>query len=641
MNSNATSNTTTKKAQAPSAHNALLALLSPPEPHSTALWSADPYQVLAMTNAPSPALSPDWALSDSFDAALNSFSPNNFQFGTPFDAASMYVDPALSLFGSAGPFNNVPSKASHGSSSLSTPGDDFLSAWGTPAASASVDVAATWSSSSSVAAGNNVSPLADAGSANFSSAPSDFDFLSSLGTPFPALMDVASASSGVSAVAGNNVLASLAGDGFSSNLSWLDQFAPSSVSASPAPVKAPSSGNRVTAVSSSFESRVSGIKQTVEHPAFCKVCNAAVATMILRGHVDSFVSSYLIDVTCDSCATLVSPCSSPSSSPSPDATSLKIVQSRKRARKVNEDGKAVHCDVCHKHVASGGVQVSSEDSSKRHCTGTILKGRKDAFSVEVVCADCRSCFGFCTECGGGGKYRTGKYRPFELFQDGRRTCNLPHFRLGDTKATHTVVSASADSLAAAKTLFVDAFMSLHATPKQMCAVGSAYSSVAAIQQAAEQSWNAEQSRIVSSLSAQYVAFASIPKSSRKKARATAPSTSDSAEVQMAFLTAESSNGVLEVKQVASKVSASQNASLIVDMVRNTLGALPAGSVQHVLVSSSMLSPAQCEKLGVVSVDTYLSKMPVNASSFYVRQRALDELLGGKGELFVAAAASVF
>ncbi|KAJ3037120.1 RNA helicase required for poly(A+) mRNA export [Rhizophlyctis rosea] len=39
------------------------------------------------------------------------------------------------------------------------------------------------------------------------------------------------------------------------------------------------------------------------------------------------------------------------------------------------------------------------------------------------------------ESGGGGKYRTGKWRPVGLFLPGRGTCHLPHIRIGSSTLT--------------------------------------------------------------------------------------------------------------------------------------------------------------------------------------------------------------
>ncbi|RKO89332.1 hypothetical protein BDK51DRAFT_30692, partial [Blyttiomyces helicus] len=48
---------------------------------------------------------------------------------------------------------------------------------------------------------------------------------------------------------------------------------------------------------------------------------------------------------------------------------------------------------------------------------------------------------FCTACGGGGRFRTGKWRPRELFLVGRKTCSLQHERLGPTVTEFKVLRA--------------------------------------------------------------------------------------------------------------------------------------------------------------------------------------------------------
>ncbi|KAJ3011404.1 UNVERIFIED_CONTAM: hypothetical protein HDU68_001683 [Siphonaria sp. JEL0065] len=629
---------------------------------------------------------PEISLFDSsFDASFSSASPTDFDilssFGTPFGMPAITNGFSLS-FGSVDLFNNVGLQATNGStaatakasaplasgaasfSSAFPSGFDFVSTFGTPFDGSMMDVPIYTLSNdnSSVIGSNNVSSPAVNGSLaeimfspNFStSSPNDF---SSFGIPFPASSDVPSAlSNNNDSVVGNPNICFSAGSGSLDSLNWLDSLA---VATSVAPAKkskavkasrasAPSpalfvvsKGNRETAVSSVYTSKISGNKQAVEHPCACKVCGVALATMILRGSIDSLLSGYLIDVTCAAC-TLAG--AAPSASPAPEIPNLKIVQSRKRARKVNDNGKAVHCDVCQAHIGSGGVQVIDADANKRFCGESGVATRKsDSFTVEVVCTGCRDHFGFCTECGGGGKYRTGKYRPFELFQEGRRTCSLPHFRLGDTKATQSFAAVSAqaaDPLAEAKVIFADSFMAHHAVPKEMTGPNAAFPTTAAIRQSADALWSKEEERIASSYAlGQYVAFASIPKSSRKKARTAAgPGSSESSEIQMACFTAEhsASQGVLEVRQVATRVTVAQSSTLLVDMIRNAVACLGFGSVQHVLVSGAVLTPAQIEKLGAVSIDAYLATIPMSAGSIYLRQRAVEESLVG-AELFVVAA----
>ncbi|KAJ3132462.1 hypothetical protein HK100_005263, partial [Physocladia obscura] len=515
--------------------------------------------------------------------------------------------------------------------------------------------AAVSSSAASLAGDGSISFAKSSTSSSTNATPTITDFMSvfAFGTPFAASMDAASALSNNfgSAQASSSVFSSTAFDGFSSpmicsdSVNWLDSlvlpafpesqqissnFAP--VSTKPTSSTLAFKGNRETAVSSVYLTKTVGDKQTIEHPCNCKSCGIPVATMVLRGSTESFSAGYILEVSCDSCL------NSTSASPNHELN-LTVVQSRKRARKVNEDGKAVHCDVCQTHIGSGGVQVvksETDEQSKRHCSGKSASARKsDKFSVEVVCACCRDAYGFCTECGGGGKYRTGKYRPFELFQDGRRTCSLPHFRLGETKTSHSVShvsESSCDSLLDAKAIFVESFISQLAVPKNLSGSLANFSSVGAIRQTAEKTWAVEESRMERSVLPQYVAFASIPKSSRKKSRS---ATSDSAEVQMAFFTAEHmpTVGVLEIKQNASKVTASQSAGLIVDMIHNAVCALPSGSVQYILINGATITPAQREKLGAVKAESFLLSSPVTPESIYMKERCASVVKAG-GEMFV-------
>ncbi|KAJ3109493.1 hypothetical protein HDU97_005150 [Phlyctochytrium planicorne] len=77
------------------------------------------------------------------------------------------------------------------------------------------------------------------------------------------------------------------------------------------------------------------------------------------------------------------------------------------------------------------------------------------FQVEAVCFACRRKYSFCTECGGGGRFRTGKWRPQELFSFGRKTCSLSHIRIGAAPLEFGVFALPAE-LGAATTTGTDA-----------------------------------------------------------------------------------------------------------------------------------------------------------------------------------------
>jgi hypothetical protein len=55
---------------------------------------------------------------------------------------------------------------------------------------------------------------------------------------------------------------------------------------------------------------------------------------------------------------------------------------------------------------------------------------------------CNVNVGFCTECGGGGRFRTGKWHPKEFFKIGKKSCLLSHIRIGTSmKDSETIVSS--------------------------------------------------------------------------------------------------------------------------------------------------------------------------------------------------------
>ncbi|KAJ3215556.1 hypothetical protein HDU67_000277 [Dinochytrium kinnereticum] len=61
------------------------------------------------------------------------------------------------------------------------------------------------------------------------------------------------------------------------------------------------------------------------------------------------------------------------------------------------------------------------------------------FGVEVICLKCFTDYKFCTKCGGGGLWRSGRWRPHQLFDQGRKTCRLPHYRPGPSTQFRYVV----------------------------------------------------------------------------------------------------------------------------------------------------------------------------------------------------------
>ncbi|KAJ3316698.1 hypothetical protein HDU76_001598, partial [Blyttiomyces sp. JEL0837] len=103
------------------------------------------------------------------------------------------------------------------------------------------------------------------------------------------------------------------------------------------------------------------------------------------------------------------------------------------------------------HVHGGGRKVARKTSAGQD-PASVGGGGGDAglggieklpCTVEIVCASCRVKYAFCTDCGGGGKFRTGKYRPIELFPNNRRTCILSHARISDSTQAYRIVATNA------------------------------------------------------------------------------------------------------------------------------------------------------------------------------------------------------
>ncbi|KAJ3100735.1 hypothetical protein HDU97_001962 [Phlyctochytrium planicorne] len=94
---------------------------------------------------------------------------------------------------------------------------------------------------------------------------------------------------------------------------------------------------------------------------------------------------------------------------------------RKRRNKGVGKNMHLYCEACNRKMGFGGVCRS---------IGNINLSSVQRVSVEPICRDCVENFDLCTRCGGGGTWRSGKWRPRQLFHDERRTCSLSHDRLG-------------------------------------------------------------------------------------------------------------------------------------------------------------------------------------------------------------------
>ncbi|KAI9013188.1 hypothetical protein BC832DRAFT_549013 [Gaertneriomyces semiglobifer] len=201
--------------------------------------------------------------------------------------------------------------------------------------------------------------------------------------------------------------------------------APSANFPTPAPSNPPSKRGSGTLSTSTRPARAHKI--TREETASCSSCKTVVATLLLHGDAKSFEVAHEMQMTCRNCTT-------------PEVLSAATANSSARKRKVGSDGIAalVYCDVCKRYIGVGAMKLLSLCPNKSHASGSGSSSDSPyahprmslPFDVEVICSPCYNKYSFCSECGGGGTYRTGKWRPKELFLPGRKTCSLSHERVG-------------------------------------------------------------------------------------------------------------------------------------------------------------------------------------------------------------------
>lgn len=186
-----------------------------------------------------------------------------------------------------------------------------------------------------------------------------------------------------------------------------------------------------------------GKKLTVELNADCVGCGTPIARLILRGKSEAFAVPHAAVFRCLPCTqgSQTSPCSqdSPTSTTSPEASTsasttvkrpsiakAKPPSYRKKSKRLDDASATTACDVCLRDIAAGSVLPTPLDNPPP-------SARID-FTVEVIglICGCDAKYQRCTDCGGGGGARagTGKWRSKELFPVGRKTCVLPHQRLG-------------------------------------------------------------------------------------------------------------------------------------------------------------------------------------------------------------------
>ncbi|KAJ3150393.1 hypothetical protein HDU89_003173 [Geranomyces variabilis] len=194
----------------------------------------------------------------------------------------------------------------------------------------------------------------------------------------------------------------------------------------------------------------------------CKRCNTLVSTFIL--HYDKAHNmvdcTYNIEVLCRSCTGR------------PEAASATSIPSSKKRL---HDELDIDCEVCKRRIGSGGFKFEGDDAVARVggggkiCGDDIVGAAAVNFRAEILCASCKSKYRLCTECGGGGRFRTGKYRPVELFAEGRRTCSLSHVRIGGAPLFFEIYSAPVELtdklISETRDVHMDGFSGLYMCPE--------------------------------------------------------------------------------------------------------------------------------------------------------------------------------
>lgn len=247
-------------------------------------------------------------------------------------------------------------------------------------------------------------------------------------------------------------------------------------------------------------------KKTIINPCDCSgSCNQQIALLYMRGPVHELEKSYVIDVLCNSCI-------NKRQIASPFIPFQYVQTARKRSR---DDLHAVECEVCRTKIGNGGIRPVD-----------YAKNMADDLTVEFVCSSCASKYQFCSECGGGGKTRTGKWRPIEMFEKGRRTCALPHLRVGDSHFNTVCYSQSELTgaiISQIQDVFFDSYLSYYAGPTFMKIQNNSFEDL--IKETIMPLWNEGVLRYISSPPpkdvSRYIIIEWIDKQHRNKAKAKA------------------------------------------------------------------------------------------------------------------------
>lgn len=211
-------------------------------------------------------------------------------------------------------------------------------------------------------------------------------------------------------------------------------------------------------------------RRSSQHTICCTKCNVRIGIVFIRGSYNAAVEQP-VNIVCKDCSPPEVDQIEASNAEEDDYVEGAVAKKRKR-----KSEQVVDCEVCRGCIGVGGI------SSKCLVEGGEIKS-------EFVCADCGDKYMFCSECGGGGKQRTGKWRPKELFENGRRTCSLPHIRVGTAEVHYKVIpiaELTTEMLQGIQDVFFDCLLSLYCVPSVM--MSSKFNTFDAIKAEIEQLW---------------------------------------------------------------------------------------------------------------------------------------------------------
>jgi hypothetical protein len=183
--------------------------------------------------------------------------------------------------------------------------------------------------------------------------------------------------------------------------------------------------------------KASNRRQTLSQQLNCQKCSGTLGTLHLRGPAKCFESKISPSFTCDLCYQVYA------------------FESQKKRTRTS----STSCEICNSKQVYGSFNNYSEDQ--------LL----DNITISFTCSKCELLYQFCSECGGGGKLRTGKWRPIGLFEADRKTCNLPHIRIGSVAVNYKIYDIprqlSDQCIEGIKDVYFDCMISLYAIPSTL------------------------------------------------------------------------------------------------------------------------------------------------------------------------------